>query len=141
MRGRPFAHQEDLTATATLLSDLLELPSLDEDGDDIMQVVDDYFILVHEDWNRVQALVEEKSERVEQDTADGESVHVLSRDLYVMVDGVRTTHVKAAWGKSATVLKVRLSGIKQGISQLRCLRPAFGLKIISHLFQRPTRLG
>jgi hypothetical protein len=112
MVDRPFCHRIKLQSVGLLLNTLLGIDAGDKNPD--------YFALVHQQIEHVQRLYEDGQLTAEK-LADGSEVHVRERELYLTTDGARVTHVPWAWGKTVSVLRIRLSGYKQGIVQLRCL--------------------
>ena len=118
MKKRPFAHMKDLMPTMMLLHDLLETrEGVDRTGES-------WFTLVEQPWSDLDAEYKKSPDHFRQEEFDEEKypVSLRDRDLYIHVDGARVKGVPSAWGNTASVIKFRLSGLKQGMNQLGPLR-------------------
>ena len=114
-RGRPFCHQRNLFGVRNLLGELLETQEISDESS-----ADDWFSLVEQPWSYAR----DAAQRGDTATAllpSGDPVQVLDRDLYLHVDAARVKNVPLKWGRSVTVIKLRLSGMRRGTNQLRPL--------------------
>ena len=93
------------------MADLLETSDSDRSND--------WFPLVEHTWRHAQEQAAAGATETVRPRTGATEVQVLRRDLYVHVDAVRVKNVPATWGRSVTVIKLRISGMRQGTNQLR----------------------
>ena len=85
-----------------------------------------YFSLTEQPWSHVNTLYGRRGDgprsrvrkliRIERPGLP--AAYVLDRVVYIHVDSARVKNVPDTWGRSLSVIKVRLSGIKRGSHQL-----------------------
>ena len=130
-RDRPFVHQGNLNGMAGAFADLLEVNNIHHDRNWLTMVEQPHF-----DVLRKASLAPDSMTRYRPPGADRDALvrtllqqgtkyalhtyaQVVPRDLYIHVDAARIKGVPDNWTQSASVIKLRLSGLKQGINQLR----------------------
>ena len=64
-------------------------------------------------------------------------LQVLVRDLYIHVDAARINNVPDDWTRSVCVIKLRLSGLRRGINQLRRTRHNYLSNVCQMFVENP----
>ncbi len=106
-------HQRTLEGVFRVLGELLETEEISDDESEA-----NAFSLVEQPWAYARDAAT-RGETTALVVEDGSMVQVLRRDVYLHVDAARVKNVPSKWGRSITVIKLRISGLRQGVNQLR----------------------